>query len=166
MNIESEEKNIELLPYEKTSKTAAKTSLKSSSSMQNLENLGAITEEIAHKEAVSTTNQETYKNNTEKSIYETNPHANSLNWYLAECDRDKACLLLSNQNDGTYLIRPNLKQVSPKYVLSFVHQGEIKHILIEEDSSGCFITSKSSLMGKKLHLNSSLKSFNLIEYLY
>lgn len=166
MNIESEEKNIELLPYDKTSKAAAKTSLKSSSSMQNLENLGAITEEIAHKETVSTTNQEANKNNIEKSIYETNPHANSLNWYLAECDRDKASMLLSNQNDGTYLIRPNLKQVSPKYVLSFVHQGEIKHILIEEDISGCFITSKSSLMGKTLHLNCSLKSFNLIEYLY
>lgn len=162
MNIESEEKNIELLPYEKASKTSAKTSLKSSSSMQNLENLGAISEEIAHKETVSTTNQATNKNNE----YESNPHANSLNWYLAECDRDKACLILSNQNDGTYLIRPNLKQVGPKYVLSFVHQGEIKHILIEEDSSGCFVTSKSSLMGKQLYLNSSLKSFNLIEYLY
>lgn len=135
---ESEERNLELLPT--TSKTSISREKPSTTSMQNL---GAIAEDTVHKETVSSSNKETNKP-------EANPHGNSLNWYLADCDRERACTLLSGRKDGTYLIRPNLKQANPKYALSFVYQQQIKHILIEEDNSGCFLTSSNQQQPKRL----------------
>lgn len=69
-------------------------------------------------------------------------HLNSLNWYLPDCDREKAIELLKQRENGTYLVRPNLKQNS-KYILSLVYENQVKHILIDENSSGCFIKPSS-----------------------
>lgn len=77
--------------------------------------------------------------------HDKDPHANSLNWYLPDCDRDQAYKLLSHQPNGAYLVRPNLKQLNPKYILSLVHENQVKHILIEEDPTGCFIKSNFSI---------------------
>lgn len=134
---ESEERNLELLP------TTSKTSIPREKSSTSMQNLGAIAEDTVHKETVSSSNKDTNKP-------ETNPHGNSLNWYLADCDRERACELLSGRKDGTYLIRPNLKQANPKYALSFVYQQQVKHIQIEEDSSGCFLTTSNQQQPKRL----------------
>jgi hypothetical protein len=65
-------------------------------------------------------------------------HENSLNWFRADFSRDDAIAALSGRADGTYLLRPNSKPIS-NYVLSIVYQGQVKHILIEEDNTGCYI---------------------------
>jgi hypothetical protein len=83
----------------------------------------------------------------QSSSLELDVHSNSLNWYLAECDRQKAEDLLAYKPNGSYLVRANLKHNS-KYILSLVHEGQTKHILIEENASGCFI--KSSFNQKRL----------------
>lgn len=90
----------------------------------------------------------------QSSSLELDLHSNSLNWYLAECDRQKAEDLLAYKPNGSYLVRANLKHNS-KYILSLVHEGQTKHILIEENASGCFI--KSSFNQKRLQ---ALNKFN------
>ena len=75
-------------------------------------------------------------------------HSNSLNWYKAECSREKAIELLSSKENGTYLVRSSSK-TGFKYVLSLVTQNLIKHLPIEENQSGCFLKS----MQKRLPIN-------------
>ncbi|CAF0924191.1 unnamed protein product [Brachionus calyciflorus] len=86
------------------------------------------------------------------SLREVDPHSNSLNWFIPDCSREKAIEILSSKSNGTYLVRTNTKPNS-KYILSLVSQGEIKHILIDENQSGCFL--KSSYIKRRLLLNPS-----------
>ncbi|RNA43297.1 phosphatidylinositol 3-kinase regulatory subunit alpha [Brachionus plicatilis] len=79
-------------------------------------------------------------------------HANSLNWFIADCTRERAIEFLKSKPNGTYLVRPNSKPNS-KYILSMVCNGEIRHILIEENNSGCFL--KSSYIKRRMALNSA-----------
>ena len=64
----------------------------------------------------------------------------SLNWYRSECDRDEATRLLAEREQGTFLLRP-CKHPNAKYVLSVAHAGQVKHVLVDETSDGCFIKS-------------------------
>lgn len=152
--------------------------------MQNLESLGAVIEEKLEDTSMKNNeSNEAHKKPTtdvttpidspaSANIYETttilftsnsrndrpedkDPHANSLNWYLPECDRENAYQLLSKRANGAYLVRPNLKQLNPKYILSLVHENQVKHILIEEDATGCFIKSNFS-QDRQQHRLSSL----------
>ena len=152
--------------------------------MQNLESLGTVIEERLEDTSMkidASSHEAAHKKPTtdvtttpidSPNIYETttilftsnsrtdrpedkNPHANSLNWYLPECDRENAYQLLSKRANGAYLVRPNLKQLNPKYILSLVHENQVKHILIEEDATGCFIKANFS-QDRQQHRLSSL----------
>ena len=90
---------------------------------------------------------------TEKPI---DLHENSVNWFSVTIDRAKADELLSNGENGTYLVRPGSKA---KYVLSVIYNNDIKHCLIDEDADGCFIKTSD---GTKTRKFSSLT--NLIVY--
>lgn len=70
------------------------------------------------------------------------PHQDSTNWFRHDMSREDAIQALTGRAEGTYLVRSNSKPLS-KYILSLVVQSpdNIKHILIEEDSSGCFLKS-------------------------
>lgn len=62
-------------------------------------------------------------------------------WYVA-CDRGEAEKLLSNQRDGTFLIRPK-KDDDNKYVLSIVYQGTVGHCLIYKENGHYGFTSQT-----------------------
>jgi hypothetical protein len=81
-------------------------------------------------------------------------HSNSLNWYSAECDRNKAIEILESKKDGTYLVRLSM-QPSFKYVLSVVVQNSIKHLPIEENQSGCFLKSSQKRLAHRIGATSS-----------
>ena len=69
-------------------------------------------------------------------------HLNSLNWFKADCDRQQAVDILKSRSNGTYLVRSSSNQNS-KYVVSLVHNDQIKHLLIEEDKNGCYLKSST-----------------------
>jgi hypothetical protein len=73
----------------------------------------------------------------------SDPLSNSLNWYLASCDREQAVNLLNNRDNGTFIVRPSSNPLNPssKYTLSFVYQNEVKHFQIQETQTGYFIKS-------------------------
>ncbi|XP_076102045.1 phosphatidylinositol 3-kinase regulatory subunit alpha-like isoform X1 [Mytilus galloprovincialis] len=54
-------------------------------------------------------------------------------WYV-ECDRPGSEKLLSNQRDGTFLIRPKRDDKNDKLVLSIVYQGTVGHCLIYKEN--------------------------------
>lgn len=81
-------------------------------------------------------------------------HSNSLNWYSAECDRNKAIVILESQVNGTYLVRLS-SQPSFKYVLSVKVQDSIKHLPIEENQTGCFIKSLQKRRAQRIGVVSS-----------
>ena len=45
-----------------------------------------------------------------------------------------------SRENGTYLVRPSSNPAA-KYVISLVINNQIKHVLIEENQSGCFLKS-------------------------
>jgi hypothetical protein len=90
-----------------------------------------------------------------------NVHSNSLNWFKADLNRDEASDLLKLRENGTYLVRSNLKSNS-KYILSVVCKQEIKHILIDEDNEGCFIKSSKPNNLDSASLSSSRSSLNSV----
>lgn len=112
-------------------------------------------------EKLSNINQEIFFDNTKTFLSEINQHngdknidmhENSINWFIADCTREQAMEFLQSKPNGTYLVRPNTKPNS-KYILSMICSGIIKHILIEENSSGCFL--KSSYFKRRMVFNST-----------
>lgn len=72
---------------------------------------------------------------------------NSETWFAPEISRNDANEILKNTQDGTFLVRKN--DLS-KYVLCLSLNNEIKHILIDEDSSHkCYIKINTSQFAKK-----------------
>lgn len=96
---------------------------------------------------------ETSTNKVEESV-EYSEHQNSLNWYVPDFTREQAIETLKSKPNGTYLVRPNSKPNS-KYILSLVASEEIKHILIDENQSGCFI--KSNFNQRRLPANLNME---------
>ena len=110
------------------------TSIKSSSSMSNLDEFGY--DNLSLNKSLDSSKKE-----NEDSI-----HGNSLNWFIGDCAREKSIDILSSKPDGAYLVRPSSNPNS-KYVLSLVYQGAVRHLLIDENQSGCFL--KASLDQRK-----------------
>ena len=84
-------------------------------------------------------------------------HANSLNWYSADCEREKAVEILGSRENGTYLVRLSTNPAF-KYVLSVVIQNSVKHLLIEENQTGCFLKSTQKRLQRRLDYASNNNS--------
>ena len=75
-------------------------------------------------------------------------------WYV-ECERQGAEKLLSNQSDGTFLIRPK-KDDSNKLVLSIVYRGLVGHCLIYKENGQYGFTAQTCDFANINNLTSSL----------
>jgi hypothetical protein len=138
--------------------------LKSSESMSSLDSINSSTNSVNKSNNVSASvskessvdmsdNQLPSLLTSTNSLAEINNslHSNSLNWFMADCNREHAIELLKYRENGTYLIRPSSNTYA-KYVLSLVHANEVKHILINETANGYSIKPSVS-SAKKQSLN-------------
>ena len=127
--------------------------------VQRGENDDSIQSALKTSENESVAVDQVRDEDTSKLADESQMHSNSLNWYRADCDREKAIELLEAKENGTYLVRLSSKP-GFKYVLSVMAQNVIKHLPIEENQTGCFLKSSQKRLKNRINASPSNSSNN------